>query len=113
MYTLGNILIGFFSALIGLLSLAALAMAGMAMSMMQLPAEWAGLVSILPFVLMGICALGIWALCAGSHAGKLAFTFILLMFWYVGTLLGALILLCLFLGERPQTAVPKQELLQE
>jgi hypothetical protein len=107
MYILGNFLIGFLSAIVGLLSLVALAMTGVAMSLISLPAEWAGLLSILPFLLMSICALGIWALCAGNHAGKLAFAFIMLMFWYIGTLLAALILLCLFVGEEPESAKPR------
>uniref|UniRef100_A4XQG7 Transmembrane protein n=1 Tax=Ectopseudomonas mendocina (strain ymp) TaxID=399739 RepID=A4XQG7_ECTM1 len=102
MYKLGNFLIGFLAAVIGLLSLVALAMTGVVMALISLPAQWAGLLSMLPFLLMGICALGIWALCAGNHAGKLAFAFIMLMFWYVGTLLAALILFCLFFGEQQQ-----------
>lgn len=104
MYKLGNFLIGFLSILIGLLSLIALAMTGVAMSLISLPPEWAGLFTMLPFILMGICALGIWALCAGNHIGKLAFAFIMLMFWYVGTILAALILLCLFFGKQPEPA---------
>ncbi|MBU1330668.1 MAG: hypothetical protein KJ884_11675 [Gammaproteobacteria bacterium] len=107
MYKLGNFLIGFLSVMIGLLSLAVLAMTGLAMSLISLPAEWAGLFAMLPFLLMGICALGIWALCTGNHAGKLAFAFIMLMFWYIGTLLAALILFCLFVGEQPVSAKPQ------
>ncbi len=107
MYKLGNFLIGFLAALIGLLSFLALAMTGVVMAMISVPAESAALVSMMPFLLMGICALAIWALCAGSHVGKLAFAFIMLMFWYVGTLLGALILLCLFMGARPQPSPPQ------
>ncbi|MGE8358757.1 hypothetical protein [Pseudomonas sp.] len=105
MYKLGNFLIGFLSVLIGLLSLIALAMTGVAMSLISLPPEWAGLFTMLPFLLMGICGLGIWALCAGNHVGKVAFAVIMLMFWYVGTLLAALILLCLLFGEKPEAPV--------
>ena len=109
MYKLGNFLIGFLSVLIGLLSIIALSLTGVTMSMIALPPEWAGLMAMMPFILMGICALGIWALCTGNHIAKIAFTCIMLMFWYVGTLLGALILLCLLLGDRPQI-VEQQEL---
>ena len=113
MYTLGNILIGFLAAIIGLLGLLSFAMAGLVMGMVSLSADFAALVSFLPFLLMGICGLGIWALFAGSHAGKLAFTLIMLMFWYIGTALGAVILLCLLCGDRPQKALPQAEALPE
>ncbi|MDH2432944.1 hypothetical protein QCD60_10235 [Pokkaliibacter sp. MBI-7] len=94
--------------LFGLMGIMFFVLGGVAASMM--PFAFSGASGVMGLMFVGLGGLGLWAAIANRRSGIIIFAIVSCLFWYVGTLLGAIVLLMtLASGEVEQPAQPPHQ----
>lgn len=100
MKTLARIINGFCSVVGLLIGVASFLLSGIASSVFPDMASLAFLVSIFPFVIFLLSAIGLYGVIKNNVKAQMAFDICLLPAWYVGTVVGGICLLLLLLNNK-------------